>query len=64
MQIDRRTVGQRCPIFARNRVTTGAFLNYSNYSNPRVDEIAAALRETVEPAPRMALIKEVQEEIR
>ncbi len=43
--------------------TTGAFLNYSNYSNPRVDEIAAALRETVEPAPRMALIKEVQEEI-
>jgi ABC-type transport system substrate-binding protein len=43
--------------------TTGAFLNYANYSNPRVDEIAAELRTTIDPDARMALAKEIQEEI-
>jgi peptide/nickel transport system substrate-binding protein len=43
--------------------TTGAFLNYANYSNPRVDEIAAELRVTIDRDARMALAREVQEEI-
>lgn len=44
-------------------LTEGAFLNYADYTNPRVQEIFESAPEVTDPADREALWLEVQEEL-
>jgi peptide/nickel transport system substrate-binding protein len=48
---------------ANNTLVTDAYLNYSGYSNPIVDEAVAQARTITDPAERIALWESIQEQL-